>query len=65
MKAGKGCRMKLALFKRICCCIIILTDNSCLVGDHVLVVVDSCEWNVLVLNRRHGEKFLEEKTIKV
>ena len=41
--------------------IIALTDKSSLVGDHILVVIDSCEWNVFVLNRRDTEQFLEEK----
>ena len=41
--------------------IIVLTDKSSLVGDHILVVIDSCERNVFVLNRRDTEQFLEEK----
>ena len=41
--------------------IIVLTDKSSLVRDHILVVIDSCEWNVFVLNRRDTEQFLEEK----
>ena len=46
--------------KLMCNLNILLTDISRLVGDHVFVVVDSCERNVLVLNWRHTKEFLKE-----
>ena len=58
-KGQEGFRDKIAARQRMWMKIPLcykLTDVSCIVGDHVLVMVDSCVGNVLARDWRHTKQ---------